>query len=161
MYILNFGLVFEKTREKADYRECCYTTTLIQLFSCQLVSHVLKCAYKFYRAQFRFVAVLKFFFSVLGSLCCWRCSYFTNYKHCLLSKKCVLSVCVACMSESPNVLVAIFFIKTRLILKPKNAMKSSESRKKIIADYQAHKTALKVWISPWCVREIAGLFKMP
>ncbi len=48
------------------------------------------------------------------------------------------------MSESRNVLVAIFFsTKTRLILKPENAMKSSESRKNRIAEYQARKTALK------------------
>ncbi len=117
--ILNFGLVFEKTREKAEYCECCYTTTLIQSFSYHLESHVLKWAYKFYWAPFRFVEMLNFFFPVLESLCCWRCSYFTNYKHCLLSKKCVLSVCVACMSESPNVLVAIFFYQDKVNTKAK------------------------------------------
>ncbi len=48
------------------------------------------------------------------------------------------------MSESQNVLVAILFsTNPRLILKPENAMKSSENRKNHIAEYQAHKTALE------------------
>ncbi len=49
------------------------------------------------------------------------------------------------MSESRNVLVAIFFLYQDQvnILKPENAMKSSESRKNRIAEYQARKTALK------------------
>ena len=37
-HCFNFSLViFEKTREKADYSECCCTTMPIQLFSCQRV----------------------------------------------------------------------------------------------------------------------------
>ncbi len=36
-----------------------------------------------------------------------------------------------------------FPTKTRLILKPENAMKSSESRKNRITEYQARKTALE------------------
>ncbi len=37
----NFGSVFEKTREKAGYGECCYMAMPIQLFSCHLESHAL------------------------------------------------------------------------------------------------------------------------
>ena len=36
-------------------------------------------------------------------------------------------------------------------------MKSSESLKNRIAEYQAHKTAVEVWISPRCVY---GLFRI-
>ncbi len=60
-----------------------------------------------------------------------------------LKKKYAVSVLVACMSESRNVLVAILSTKPRLILKPDNAMKSSESRKNRMTEYQAHKTALE------------------
>ncbi len=41
-FFFNFGLVIEKTREKADYGECCYTATPIQSFSCHLESRALK-----------------------------------------------------------------------------------------------------------------------
>ncbi len=47
------------------------------------------------------------------------------------------------MSESLNVLVAIFFFNQDKVNKPKNAMKFSESRKNHIAEYQACKTALE------------------
>ncbi len=47
------------------------------------------------------------------------------------------------MSESSNILVVFFPTKPRLILKPENPTKSSESRKNHMAECQAHKTALE------------------
>ncbi len=53
------------------------------------------------------------------------------------------------MSERLNFIAAIFFLpRQSKILKLENAMKSSESHKSHIAEYQARKTALKSITEP-------------
>ncbi len=57
--------------------------------------------------------------------------------------------CVACMSESLNVLVAIFFpTKTRLILKPENAISPQKVVKTTLLSITLVRQLYKVWISP-------------
>ncbi len=102
---------FEKTRENANFNEVRYTAILIQILLLAFC-----------------IPVLNFFCLVLGSFCCWRCASFINCKYAWSKKTCAQSVCVAYMSESPNVLVPTFVSYQDKVntLKPENAMKSQK-----------------------------------
>ena len=120
----------------------------IQSFSCHLESHALMWAYKFLVqicCLCFVVPVLNYFCPVLGSLCCWRCTSFINCKYTCsfkTSPKCLEHACQKVLMY----LWQFFSTKTKLILK-------TESCKNHIAEYQAHKTALKsMHQSQLCIR---------
>ncbi len=91
------------------------------------------------------VPVHNLFCLVLGSLCCWRCDSFISckYIYACSPKKCPKCSCSMHVRKSKCSCGYLFPTKRRLLLKPENAIKSSESCKNCMAEYQARKTALE------------------
>ncbi len=90
------------------------------------------------------VPVFNFFFGLVREVSAAGGALLSSTVSMPALQQCALSAHVACMS-SPNDLVVVVFspTKPRITLNPDNAIKSSESRKNLIAEYQARKTALE------------------
>ncbi len=97
--------------------------------------------YKIYHDQFRFVTCILYSssanFCLILEVSAAGVVLFSSTVNMHALQKVCLSVCIMCLSESPNTLVVIIYLPSQLILKPENAVKSSENRKNIMADCQA------------------------
>ena len=148
---LNFGLVFEKMRKRqTTVSTCIWLCPFNRLAAIQ--NHALSCEHTNCTAPSSHLllsfcsSMLNFFCLVLGSLCCWRCASFMNCKYACSLKMCPKCLCSMHVRKS-KCSCGYFSTKSRLILKPVNAMKSSESCKNRIYEYQAGKTALESYRS--------------